>query len=149
MIRFEITRLIERPREEVFARLANIDGYNEWLSHSRIFRGTTVRAGANPIGPGTRFEDQTPVGVFEGEILEYVPPQRIAFRQILSWMGGPVFESRPAYLLGSSHAGTDVLHVAEGEVFGAYRLIEPYVRQLAVEERTRTLDALEQSFQVS
>lgn len=43
MIRLEYERTIESPIEEVFARLADIARYEEWLPHSRIFRGLDHR----------------------------------------------------------------------------------------------------------
>jgi uncharacterized protein YndB with AHSA1/START domain len=40
MIRIEIDTVIARPVEQVFDRLANIDGYPQWLPKSRVFLHT-------------------------------------------------------------------------------------------------------------
>lgn len=149
MIQFLVEQQIERPREEVFRRLADIDAYSDWLPNSVIFRGGELERGSE-VRLGTRYQEKTPIGTFWGEIVEYQPPAVIAFRTPMTLMGrGPVFESRPKYVLESTHAGTIVHHYAEGEFFGGWQMFEFAGRRLAHYERNRTVDALAGSFEAT
>ena len=146
MIQLEFERTIERPIEEVFARLVDIDAYEEWLPPSYIFKGGGVVKPDQEIGLGTRFTDETPMGTFHGEVTEFEPPRRVAFEQNLGRNDELVFSSRPAYTLADGPYGTRVKHEAEGQLFGYFRLAEPIVWVMARNERRRIMDHLKRSF---
>lgn len=147
MIRASIDRAIPRPIEAVFDRLIDIDHYGDWMPRSGLFRDSH-RSGEGPVGPGTRYVDETILGRFMGQIDEHERPTRVSFHQVLSRRGRPVFISRPAYTLERTSGGTATLvhHRAEGELRGAYRLFEPVARLIARRERRRTVEALARSF---
>lgn len=147
MIRLEFERTIDRSIDEVFARLADIDSYEDWLPHSLIFRGGRLVESDQEVTTGTRFVDETPLGQFFGEVTEFEPPTHIAFEQNLGRNDELVFSSRPAYVLESTEHGTKVSHYAEGELFGPMRLAEPIVWMLARNERKRTLETLKRSLE--
>lgn len=147
MICLEYERTIESPIEEVFARLADIDRYEEWLPHSGIYRGGRLAETDTAPEEGAEFFDHTPLGRLRGEITELDPPRRLAFRQRLRWKGKLVFESRPRYTLVPKNGGTRVVHEAEGELHGAFRLARPLVWLIATKERQRILDELKRSLE--
>jgi uncharacterized protein YndB with AHSA1/START domain len=146
VIRLQIDRTIDRPIEEVFDRLADIDGYRTWMPQSGLFRDSESVAG-HATGVGTEFRDITRMGVLPGRVTVFERPNRIAFHQVLRRHDEVVFDSRPSYELEATAEGTMVRHHAEGELHGALRLLEPIVRLMARRERTRTLDALQASFE--
>lgn len=147
MIRLRFERHIARPIEEVFARLVDIDGYEDWLPHSSVFRGGGLATPGEEVGEGTEFTDETPVGTFEGRITSYEAPRRVAFEQRLFWFGKPVFDSRPSYLLEPTDEGTHLTHNAEGRLHGIYQVTEPLLRRVAIRERSRIVDELKRSIE--
>ena len=87
------------------------------------------------------------MGTFEGEVTEFAPPSRIAFRETLRWFGSPMTQARPEYFLEEDGDATVVRHVAVGELFGWMRFMKPGAALLANLERTRTLNSLKRSFE--
>lgn len=145
-VRYEARTTIDRPIGEVFARLADLDGYGSWMHRTGLFRraGTTSRS---PLGQATAYFDATRMGTFHGQITDYQQPSRIAFRETLRWFGAEMMEARPAYRLEAEADATIVHHVAEGELFGLMRLMKPIATLLARSERTRTLRSLKRSLE--
>ena len=94
MIRFESQVVIQRPVSEVFERLADLPGYTGWMHRTGLFRRCSLTSEA-PIRQGTTYADSTRMGRFNGEVTEFVPPTRIAFRETLSWFGTPLTQARP------------------------------------------------------
>ena len=83
-VRYEAQTTIDRPIGEVFARLADLDGYGTWMHRTGMFR----RAGKTshgPLGPATEYVDATRMGTFRGQITDYQEPSQIAFRETLRW----------------------------------------------------------------
>lgn len=143
----EVDTTIDRPVEDVFDRLTRISEYSSWLPGSLVF--TTCRqTSEGPVEPGTTYEDVTKLGTLRGEVSELAAPMRIVFHETLRWLGRPVMEARMEYALRPDGAGrTEVHHVAEGELRGAFGLAEPVVAMVARRERQRTIDALRRSFE--
>ena len=145
-VRYETRTTIDSPIGNVFARLADIDGYRTWMHRTGLFRRsgqTTDRPG----GLGTAYFDATRMGTFRGQITDYQPPTRIGFRETLRWFGSDLMEARPEYLLEADRDRTIVHHVAEGELFGMMRLMKPVAALLARSERTRTVKSLRRSLE--
>lgn len=147
MIELEVERDIAKPVDDVFARLADIDHYRDWLPKSLIFKGGGLVVPDEDVGLGTEFVDVTPIGRLQGSVTSFEPPTGIAFQQTLRRLGKALFISRPAYQLTSTDDGTHLRHRGEAEVFGPLTFTEPVVRRLAVQERTRVVDALQRSFE--
>ena len=87
------------------------------------------------------------MGTFRGEVTDFQPPSRIAFRETLRWFGSDVTEARPEYFLEADQESTIVHHVAEGELFGWMRLMKPIAALMAKSERSRTLRSLRRSLE--
>lgn len=145
-IRFESTTTIDRPIEDVFARLADLPGYGTWMHRTGLFR-RCGQTSAGPAGEGTAYFDATRMGTFRGEVTDFELPSRLGFRERLRWFGSEVMEARPAYFLEADQERTIVHHVAEGQLFGWMRLLKPVAALLATSERTRTVASLRRSLE--
>ena len=145
-IRYQTRARIDRPVSEVFARLADLDGYRTWMPRTGLFRRST-RTSHGPVRRGTAYVDATRMGAFRGEVTDYEPPARIGFRETLRWFGSDLMEARPAYTLQADRDTTIVYHFAEGELFGIMRLMKPAAALLARSERARTVESLKRSLE--
>ena len=145
-VRYEMRTTIDRPIGDVFARLADLDGYRTWMRRTGLFRRSGQTSGG-PVGPGTAYFDATRMGTFRGEVIRYEPPARISFRETLRWFGSDLMEARPEYILEADRDKTIVHHVAEGELFGMMRLMKPVAALLARSERARTVESLKRSLE--
>jgi uncharacterized protein YndB with AHSA1/START domain len=145
-VRYESHTTIDRPIGDVFARLADLEGYRTWMHRTGLFR----RSGQTSDGPfarGTAYFDATRMGTFHGEVTDYEPPARIRFRETLHLLGSDRMEARPSYVLDADGGKTIVHHVAEGELFGVMRLMKPVAALLARSERARTVASLRRSLE--
>ena len=145
-VRYETRTTIDRPVSDVFARLADLDGYRTWMHRTGLFR-RSGQTSDGPVGLGTAYFDATRMGTFHGEVTSYEPPARIGFRETLRWFGSELMEARPEYILEADRDKTIVHHVAEGELFGMMRLMKPVAALLARSERARTVESLRRSLE--
>jgi len=145
-VRYETRTTIDRSVGDVFARLAALDDYATWMRRSGLFR-RSGQISKGPPGRGTTYYDATWMGTFRGEVTDYEPSARIGFRETLRWFGSELMEARPAYTLEEDRDKTIVHHVADGELFGAMRLIKPVAALLARSERARTVKSLKRSLE--
>jgi uncharacterized protein YndB with AHSA1/START domain len=145
-VRYESHTTIDRPVEEVFARLADLPAYSTWMHRTGLFRECR-QISDGPIHMGTTYFDATRMGTYRGEVTEFERPSRIGFRETLRWFGSASAEARPKYFLEADQARTLVHHVAEGELFGWMRLMKPAAALMARSERTRTLKSLRRSLE--
>ena len=145
-IRFESTTVVRRPVDVVFERLADVPEYRRWMHRTGLFRRCGLTSEA-PVRLGTTYVDATRMGTFEGEVTEYVPPSRLAFRETLHWFGSGMTQARPEYLLEGDGDTTVVHHVAVGEHFGWKRVKKPAAALMARLERTRTLNSLKRTLE--
>ena len=75
VIEFEVERTIKAPIEDVFARLVDINGHNDWMpKKGSILRHTQQTSPGEPT-LGTTFLDETTYGPTPGEIVELHAPQ--------------------------------------------------------------------------
>ena len=120
MAKLEISTVINRPVEEVFAFLSNPENYPKWISSSSEVK--IISEG--PIGVGTTFR---PVVNFlgrriegESEVTEYEPNRRYATKSKL----GPVpVEWRVTF--ERVEGGTRVSMSGEVEPGGFFKIAEP------------------------
>src|SRR5262245_65169202 len=140
-VRYETRVTIDRPIGEVFARLADLDGYGRWMHRTGLFR-RCGQTSDRPIGPGTAYFDATRMGNFRGQVSYYQPPSRIGFRESLRGFGSDLMQARPEYFLEPDQDRTVLHHIADGELFGFMRLMKPVAALLANSERARTVDSL-------
>jgi carbon monoxide dehydrogenase subunit G len=137
MARAEHTVVVERPPEEVFAFLTDLQTVPEWQSGA-----VEVREPGEPLAVGTTYVE---VLKFLGkrieatvEVTEYKPGRSFAIRTL----SGPIpFEVR--HRLESSDGGATRLHVVlEGEPGGFFKLAEPLVMRTAQHQLANDFAAL-------
>lgn len=145
-VRYEAHTTIDRPIGDVFARLADLDGYGKWMHRTGLFR-RSGQTSDGPPGSGTTYVDSTRMGTFRGQITDYQQPSRIGFRETLRWFGSDLMQARPEYFLEADRDSTIVHHVAEGDLSGLMRLMKPVAALLARSERTRTVESLRRSLE--
>lgn len=148
-IEFELERTIGAPIEQVFARLVDIEGHNDWLADTGSMLKRTRQTSSGEPGVGTTFIDETTQGTMPGEIVELEAPRTVVYHWWEKSRSGKLkFEGWPSYHLEPSGAGgTRVRHRGKLVAYGAWRLGTPLFRRMAVRERTITVDALKKSFE--
>ena len=150
-IEFELERTILAPIDQVFARLVDIEGHNDWMPEKGSIRKHTRQT--SPGGPtvGTTYVDETTQGAIPGQILELREPNELVYHWWDKSRSGKLrSEGWPAYSLQSAgDNATLVRHQAKMSIHGVYQLAAPIFRRIAVRERTVTIDALKASFETS
>jgi uncharacterized protein YndB with AHSA1/START domain len=145
-IRYESTTTIDRPIDEVFARLSDLGGYGAWMPGTGLF-GRCSQTSDGPVGKGTTYVDSPRMGSFPGEVTEFERPSRVAFSETLRVLGRDMMQVRPGYSLTSNGTRTVVHHVAESELFGVMRIMKPVASWMSKSERNRVLTSLKHSLE--
>jgi uncharacterized protein YndB with AHSA1/START domain len=148
-IELELERRVRAPIDQVFARLVDIEGHNNWMAGTgSMLRRTRLTSPGDP-GVGTTFVDETSQGDLPGEILELEAPHTVVFHWWEKSRSGRLkFEGWPSYhLQPSGEDETVVRHRARLVSYGVWRLGTPVWRRFAVKERTICVDALQASFE--
>lgn len=151
VIEFEVERTVKAPIHDVFARLSDINGHNDWMpKKGSIFRRTQQTSAGEP-GVGTTFLDDTALGPTPGEIVEFDAPHSLVYHWWDSSKAGRLkAEGWPGYSLETAADGTTLVrHHAKMHTYGMYRLATPIFARVALRERTATIDALKASFEAS
>lgn len=126
MIRVDVHETIDQPLQEVFGRLADIDGYREWRAGGGGIFLTCTQDSPGPVGEGTQYTDRTRLGMVRGEVVEFDPPSRLIFHYTSRLFGRTTIEGWPGYTLSTGDTGgTLVHHHAEARTYGPLRLLEP------------------------
>ena len=149
VIELEVVREIRAPVEQVFARLADIDGHNDWMpTKGSILRRTRQTSPGTPT-IGTTYLDETSYGRTPGEVVEFEPPHRLVYHWWDKSTAGKVrLEGWPGYSLEATDRNTTIVrHHATMNTHGIYRVATPLLRRIAVKERTATVEALKASFE--
>ena len=149
-VEFEVVREIRAPAEQIFARLADIEGHNAWMPDKGSILRRTQQTSPGELTLGTTYLDQTSFGPIPGEVVEFDPPRRLVYHWWDSSKSGKVkVEGWPGYTLeATDHDTTLVRHHASMKTYGLYRLATPVLGRVALRERTATMDALKASFEV-
>ncbi|GAA5159439.1 SRPBCC family protein [Ornithinimicrobium tianjinense] len=149
VVDFELERVVRAPVDEVFGRLADIEGHNRWMPRKGSIRRRTEQTSPGDVVVGTTYVDRTVMGPTPGEVLELDPPRRIVYHWWIRGRSGKLLaEGWPGYTLEAvDERTTRVRHDSRLETHGPYRLMTPVLRRLAVRERSTTVDALRRSFE--
>ena len=141
MATFENTVMIERPIEDVFGFLSDLENIPKW-NYAII---ETRKVSEGPVGVGTTYRQVRSVPSRSEERLEittYDPPGQLEIRGQL----GP-FASRLVYALEAIPAGTRVTNTVELELRGPGRLLSrvavPRVREAVAANLGRLKELLE------
>lgn len=149
VIEFDLTRTVHAGIQDVFARLADINGHNDWMPKKRSMLRRTRQTSPGPPALRTTYLDETSFGPTPGEIEEFQPPHLLVYHWWDKSKAGKLkIEGWPAYRLETSEDGsTLVRHNAKLRTYGMYRLATPLLGRIAKKERAVTLEALAASFQ--
>ena len=147
-VELEIQRTVQAPIAEVFARLADIEGHNEWMPKRGSIRRHSRQTSPGPVAVGTTYEDKTLMGTIPGGVVELTAPHRLVYHWWDSTPGGRIkMEGWPGYTLEAVGVSeTLVRHHARVRANGIYALAAPLLKVFARRERTVTLEALVRSF---
>jgi len=148
VVEFELARVVHAPVADVFDRLADIEGYRDWMPRrGSIYRGSE-KTSPGPVGVGTTFLDRTSVGPAPGEVVEFERPTRLVYHWWDRTRRGRLkAEGWPAYTLEAKGGHTTIVHHhARLETHGLHPLATPVYSWLARRERTATVEALQASF---
>lgn len=148
VIEFELARVVHAPIDDVFMRLADINGHNDWMPHRGSILRHSEQTSPGPPAKGTTYLDNTAVGPTPGEIAEFDRPTTLVYHWWDKTKGGRLkAEGWPAYRLEAKGDRTTLVHHhARLETHGVYRLATPIFRWMAVRERAATVEALQASF---
>ena len=148
-VEFELTRTIRAPIDQVFARLADVEGHNTWMPRRGSILRQTRQTSSGPPGLGTTYEDETTFGTTPGEIVEFDPPRRLLHHWWDSTRSGRIkIEGWPGYTLEPTGENETLVRLdARMRAHGMYGMATPVLKRLAVRERTATLNALQKSFE--
>jgi uncharacterized membrane protein len=137
MVRVEESVTIDRPVEEVFAYLADIEKQPQWVSS--LLEST--KNSDEPTGEGTKYRQRAKIlgRRFEStnEITAYQPPHVYEFQAT----SGPM-HVRMRFTLISDGLETRVLQVAEGESGGFFRLADPIIARTLRKQLQADLETL-------
>jgi uncharacterized protein YndB with AHSA1/START domain len=149
IIEFELQRVVNAPADQVFDRLADINGHNDWMPAKGSIRKHSEQTSLGAPGPGTTYVDQTKLGDAPGEIEVFEPAHRLVYHWWDKAKSGRVkYEGWPAYTLEEQPDGTTLVrHDARMQTYGMYNLAGPMFRRVAKKERSVTLEALAKSFE--
>ncbi|WP_324142742.1 SRPBCC family protein [Intrasporangium sp.] len=149
IVEFEVVRTIGAPMEQVFARLADIEGHNDWMPQKGSILRRTQQTSPGEPALGTTYLDETSLGPTPGEVVEFNPPHRLVYHWWDHSKAGKVrLEGWPGYTLEATDPSTTVVrHHAIIHTHGLYRFASPLLRRIAAKERTATMDALKLSFE--
>ena len=120
MVNVQVSTVINRPVEDVFAFVANFENHPKWETDFQEVKRLT----STPAGVGTvyqcllKFPGQTAASKFE--ITEYIPNQKIAFQ------GEPAGPAKPqgSFLFEPVSGGTRITSMPQPEFRGFFRFLE-------------------------
>lgn len=148
IVEFELTRTVHAGIRDVFARLADIEGHNDWMPKTGSMLRRTQQTSQGAPGLGTTYLDDSRFGPTPGEIAEFQPPHVLVYHWWDRSKAGKLrLEGWPGYRLETAEDGATIVHhSATLHTYGMYRPATPLLRRLAKKERTVTLEALAASF---
>lgn len=137
-LHFETT--IQRPIEDVFALIADLQHYDKWLEPSSLY-GTTVHISDNPVKLGTQYVDSGKASRMIGSVTAFEPPNKIHFRQVTASLIGKL-DVEARYTLTSQNGGTHVSRDMVVRPNGGYSLLQGFLLGAIRKESTRILAAM-------
>jgi uncharacterized protein YndB with AHSA1/START domain len=128
--------------ETIFDLIVDFGGQDRWLVKSSAFRGTH-EISADPVVLGSTYREPGPLGVRNGEVVEFQRPTRVAFHQPMTgrFKTGTI-EILMGYTLTPRGASTHVHRLVTIDIPRPLRLVRPLLVRAFAHESRRTLLAL-------
>lgn len=132
---------IARPAERVFALIADLPNYHQWLPPSGLY-GATTQVSDTPIRLGTTYVDGKQA-TLHGRVTEFRPPFVLAFHQ-----EARLLRSRLAidilYRLEPLGVNTRVYRTTTPRLSGLLAFLRPMIVRSIRNENLRTLAMMKQ-----
>jgi uncharacterized protein YndB with AHSA1/START domain len=132
---------IAQPPSVVYDALTRLGTLRERLGTSTTYRGTHD-VSHEPVRVGSTYADQTPIGRFQGHVLELEPDRRVVFRQVTTRND---LDIKITYALEPTASGTRLVRTGEITTRGLLALVHPIVVRSTGAENRRTMNALKAS----
>jgi uncharacterized protein YndB with AHSA1/START domain len=130
------------PAEAIFDLIVDFDGQDRWLTKSSAFRGTE-NISENPVKLGSTYREPGPLGVRNGEVVEYERPFAVVFHQPMTFkLGLGTVDVVMRYALTPGPASTHVRRVVTIAIPWPLKLLQPVIVGSFRAESARTLVAL-------
>ncbi len=148
-IEFTLERTVQAPIDQVFARLVDIEGHNDWMPKKGTMFTHVRQTSPGEPRVGTTYLEETTQGPQPGEVVELEAPRKVTYHWWdTSKAGKLTFEGWPSYSLEpAGENSTLIRHRGKLTMYGIYRWGAPIFKRLAIRERTTTIDALKASFE--
>jgi uncharacterized protein YndB with AHSA1/START domain len=133
---------IHCPAETIFDLIVDFGGQERWLGKSSAFRGTH-EISSDPVVLGSTYREPGPLGVRNGEVVEFQRPTNVAFHQPMTgrFHTGTI-DVLMRYTLTPHGASTHVHRVVTIDIPWSLRLFAPILVRAFSHESRRTLLAL-------
>jgi uncharacterized protein YndB with AHSA1/START domain len=143
MTTLNFTTHINRPIDDVFHTVSELNQYANWLPPSQLF--SEIQSISDiPTRLGTTYTDHGQSSDMQGKVIEFQPPDRVAFQQSAkSPLGSMTIEVR--YHLQSVGNQTQVERRQTVNATGILRLLQPLIMRSIRTENERILNQLKQS----
>ena len=132
---------IARPVEQVFALIADLPNYHQWLPPSGLY-GTTTQVSDTPLTLGATYIDGKQA-TLHGRVTEFRPPNALAFHQeaqlLLSRLSIDI-----RYRLEPLGDHTRVYRTTTPRLSGVLALLQPMIERPIRKENLRTLAMMKQ-----
>lgn len=133
---------IDCDAERIFGLITDFGGQDRWLRKSSSYRGT-LEISSDPVTLGTTYREPGPLGVRNGEVVEFERPTKLAFHQPMTMRFGlGTVEIVMRYALTPQGERTHVRRAVAIEVPGLLKPFGPVVVLAFKRESGRTLRAL-------
>jgi len=128
--------------ETIFDLIVDFSAQERWLGKSSAFRGTH-EISSDPVVLGTTYREPGPLGVRNGEVVEFERPTRVAFHQPMTgrFHSGTI-DVLMAYTLTPGSASTHVHRLVTIDIPPTLALVRPIIVRAFSHESRRTLLAL-------
>jgi uncharacterized protein YndB with AHSA1/START domain len=141
MSTLHFTTHINGRSETVFALIADLPNYDQWLPRSRAF-GSVAQITPVPVGLGTTYIDSGSSGTMRGSVIDYQPPACIAFEQSMPvklLLFAATLTLTIRYTLESSGQATHVDQEVSFQPRGVIKVAQPIIMATIRRESGRIL----------
>jgi len=131
---------IAAPIDRVFAVLADLEAYPQWLPASGLYNATT-QVSDSPVRLGTTYVDQSKQAALYGQVTAFNPPGNLAFHQETRVpLGRLAVDIR--YRLETIPSGTRVFRTTSPHLFGPIAFLQGALVRSIRKENLRTLEMM-------